>query len=202
MYCFIILDYTVEREHSGLRALMSYGISTTRGAAAAMSFCYSLLLLTMIRNSITFLRGTFLNLYVPFDSVVSFHKVVAWAALFFTGNLFLYIKTLTSNISIAVWKSQLHNIHISSILLCYISSSLKTKVSFQPITVRVNFHTIYISTKNTRFLTCVYCKHFLCQTISQTKAIRLSFMQRIPFIFSFARCWIWFQLLSTCDPAN
>lgn len=77
--------YTVEREHSGLRALMSYGISTTRGAAAAMSFCYSLLLLTMIRNSITFLRGTFLNLYVPFDSVVSFHKVVAWAALFFTA---------------------------------------------------------------------------------------------------------------------
>ncbi|XP_053408593.1 dual oxidase-like isoform X3 [Mercenaria mercenaria] len=77
--------YTVEREHSGLRAIMSYGISTTRGAAAAMSFCFSLLLLTMVRNTITFLRGTFLNLYVPFDSVVSFHKVVAWAALFFTA---------------------------------------------------------------------------------------------------------------------
>lgn len=77
--------YTVEREHSGLRALMSYGISTTRGAAAAMSFTFSLLLLTMLRNTITFLRGTFLNLYVPFDSIVSFHKVVAWAALFFTA---------------------------------------------------------------------------------------------------------------------
>ncbi|KAL4228920.1 NAD(P)H oxidase [Mactra antiquata] len=77
--------YSVEREHSGLRALMSYGISTTRGAAAAMSFCFSLLLLTMLRNTITFLRGTFLNLYAPFDSMVSFHKVVAWTALFFTA---------------------------------------------------------------------------------------------------------------------
>ncbi|XP_052252760.1 dual oxidase 1-like isoform X3 [Dreissena polymorpha] len=77
--------YTVEREHSGLRALMSYGISTTRGAAAGMSFCFSLLLVTMLRNTITFLRGTFLNLYAPFDSIVSFHKVVAWTALFFTA---------------------------------------------------------------------------------------------------------------------
>ncbi|KAH3701181.1 hypothetical protein DPMN_076164 [Dreissena polymorpha] len=64
---------------------MSYGISTTRGAAAGMSFCFSLLLVTMLRNTITFLRGTFLNLYAPFDSIVSFHKVVAWTALFFTG---------------------------------------------------------------------------------------------------------------------
>lgn len=77
--------YSVEREHSGLRMIMSYGISVTRGAAAAMSFTFSILLLTMCRNLITWLRGTFLNLYVPFDSHVAFHKVVAWTALFFTG---------------------------------------------------------------------------------------------------------------------
>lgn len=82
---FIITDYSVEREHSGLRMIMSYGISVTRGAAAAMSFTFSILLLTMCRNLITWLRGTFLNLYVPFDSHVAFHKVVAWTALFFTG---------------------------------------------------------------------------------------------------------------------
>lgn len=64
---------------------MSYGISVTRGAAAAMSFTFSILLLTMCRNLITWLRGTFLNLYVPFDSHVAFHKLVAWTALFFTG---------------------------------------------------------------------------------------------------------------------
>ncbi|KAK3106022.1 hypothetical protein FSP39_011167 [Pinctada imbricata] len=77
--------YTVEREHSGLRALMSYGISVTRGAAAAMSFTFSLLLLTMCRNLITTLRCTFLNLYIPFDSHVAFHKLVAWTALVATG---------------------------------------------------------------------------------------------------------------------
>lgn len=77
--------YTIEREHSGLRALMSYGISVTRGGAAVMSFTFSLLLLTMCRNINTWLRGTFLNLHIPFDSHVAFHKVVAWTALFFTG---------------------------------------------------------------------------------------------------------------------
>ncbi|XP_067686198.1 dual oxidase 2-like [Haliotis asinina] len=77
--------YTVQREQSGLRKLMSYGISMTRGAAAAMSFTFSLLLLTMCRNTITFLRSTFLNFFIPFDSMVSFHKVVAWTALFFSA---------------------------------------------------------------------------------------------------------------------
>ncbi|KAL3836734.1 hypothetical protein ACJMK2_022153 [Sinanodonta woodiana] len=85
LFLEIFYRYTVEREHSGLRALMSYGISFTRGAAAVMSFTFSLLLLTMCRNIITFLRGTFLNLYVPFDSHVAFHKIVAWTALFFTA---------------------------------------------------------------------------------------------------------------------
>ncbi|ESO86842.1 hypothetical protein LOTGIDRAFT_235234 [Lottia gigantea] len=77
--------YTVEREHSGLMRLMSYGISITRGAAAAMSFTFSLLLLTMCRNTITYLRSTFLNMFIPFDSHISFHKVIAWTALFFSG---------------------------------------------------------------------------------------------------------------------
>ncbi|XP_059143765.1 dual oxidase 1-like [Physella acuta] len=77
--------YTVEQEHSGFRKLMSYGISFTRGAAAAMSFTFSFLLLTMCRNTITYLRSTALNLFIPFDSHISFHKVVAWTALFFSA---------------------------------------------------------------------------------------------------------------------
>ncbi|PVD36104.1 hypothetical protein C0Q70_03077 [Pomacea canaliculata] len=77
--------YTVEREESGLRLLMSYGISMTRGAAAAVSFTFCFLLLTMCRNSITYLRSTGFNQIIPFDSHVSFHKIVAWTALFFTA---------------------------------------------------------------------------------------------------------------------
>ncbi|XP_012943057.2 dual oxidase [Aplysia californica] len=77
--------YTVEQEHAGFRKLMSYGISMTRGAAASMSFTFSFLLLTMCRNTITYLRSTPLNQFIPFDSHISFHKIVAWTALFFSA---------------------------------------------------------------------------------------------------------------------
>ncbi|XP_064597557.1 LOW QUALITY PROTEIN: dual oxidase-like [Liolophura sinensis] len=77
--------YTIEREHSGLRQITGLGLSVTRAAAAGMSFTFSLILLTMCRNTITWLRGTFLNFYIPFDSHVAFHKVIAWTALFFTA---------------------------------------------------------------------------------------------------------------------
>ncbi|ELU06497.1 hypothetical protein CAPTEDRAFT_191097 [Capitella teleta] len=76
--------YAVEQEHIGLRSIAGYGVALTRGAAAGMSFTFSLLLLTMCRNTITRLRETVINLYIPFDSHISFHKIVACAALFFT----------------------------------------------------------------------------------------------------------------------
>ena len=75
----------MQYEHKGPRSITGYGISITRGAAAGMSFTFSLLLLTMCRNIITKLRETVLNLYIPFDSHVVFHKIVAYTALLFTG---------------------------------------------------------------------------------------------------------------------
>jgi hypothetical protein len=82
----------VEREHSGLRQIAGYGVTVTRGAASAMMFTYSTLLITMCRNTITMLRDTFLHIYIPFDSAVSFHKYIAIWALVFTGK-FNYLKT-------------------------------------------------------------------------------------------------------------
>ncbi|CAH1775162.1 unnamed protein product [Owenia fusiformis] len=76
--------YAVEMEHRGFRTIAGLGVATTRGAAASMSFTFSFILLTMCKNLLTKLRETFLNLYVPFDSNVAFHKVIAWTALFFT----------------------------------------------------------------------------------------------------------------------
>ncbi|XP_077863233.1 dual oxidase-like [Saccoglossus kowalevskii] len=76
--------YSVEREHAGLRRIAGYGVTVTRGAASAQMFTYSTLLVTMCRNTITFLRDTVLNRYIPFDSAITFHKVVAMLALFFT----------------------------------------------------------------------------------------------------------------------
>ncbi|KAI8481248.1 cuticle development [Branchiostoma belcheri] len=76
--------YAVEAEDFGIRQLTQYGIIASRGAAASMSFSFSLLLLTMCRNSLTKLRETFLNRYIPFDYAVDFHKIVAITALVFT----------------------------------------------------------------------------------------------------------------------
>ena len=72
----------MELESLGIRRLLGYGICVTRGAAAIMSLCFSVLLLTMCRNCITYLRETIVNNLVPFDSVVQFHKQVAVTALF------------------------------------------------------------------------------------------------------------------------
>jgi len=99
---FVCAAYAMQYEHKGLRSITGYGISITRGAAAGMSFTFSLLLLTMCRNIITKLRETVFNLYIPFDSHVEFHKVVAYTALVFTSKssvslAFLSNSNLTNN---------------------------------------------------------------------------------------------------------
>ncbi|XP_037076443.1 dual oxidase 1-like [Pollicipes pollicipes] len=74
--------YSVEREHAGLRRIAGYGVTVTRGAASAMMFTYSTLLVTMCRNTITFCRETFLHRFMPFDSAVFLHKYIAvWALI-------------------------------------------------------------------------------------------------------------------------
>jgi len=76
--------FAIEREQAGLRRICGYGVTITRGAASAMMFTYASLLVTMCRNLITFLRDTFLHVYIPFDDAVSMHKYIAFWAAFFT----------------------------------------------------------------------------------------------------------------------
>ncbi|XP_023209588.1 dual oxidase-like isoform X1 [Centruroides sculpturatus] len=76
--------YSYFTEHMDLRHVMGLGIAFTRGSAASLSFCYSLLLLTMCRNLITKLRELPVHQYIPLDSHVQFHKIVALTALVFT----------------------------------------------------------------------------------------------------------------------
>ena len=58
-----------------LRHIMGVGISITRGCAAALSFDYSVLLLSMSRNLLTKLKETSLQQYIPTDAHGQFHKV-------------------------------------------------------------------------------------------------------------------------------
>ena len=63
-----------------LRHVMGIGIAVTRGAASSLSFCYSLLLLTVSRNLITKMKEWAFNQYIPLDSNIIFHKVLISAA--------------------------------------------------------------------------------------------------------------------------
>ncbi|XP_055335314.1 dual oxidase-like isoform X2 [Paramacrobiotus metropolitanus] len=75
--------YMFLNETNDLRRVMGAGIAITRGSAAAISVAFPVLLLTVSRNIITRLRETFLHHYIPFDSLMSFHKIAAWTGFFF-----------------------------------------------------------------------------------------------------------------------
>ena len=110
--------YSVEREFAGLRRIAGYGVTVTRGAASGMMFTYSVLLLTMARNFITYLRETIFNNYIPFDSYITFHKIVALTALVFTichgighGINFYHISTQTANDLTCIFREVYHRTH-------------------------------------------------------------------------------------------
>lgn len=79
---FII--YWFLSEHMDLRHVMGIGIAITRGSAASLSFCYAMLLLSMCRNIMTWIRTMGVREYIPLDSHVKFHKIVAMTALVMT----------------------------------------------------------------------------------------------------------------------
>ena len=110
--------YSVEREFAGLRRIAGYGVTVTRGAASGMMFTYSVLLVTMSRNLITYLRETIFNYYIPFDSYISFHKIVALTALLITvmhcighGINFYHISTQTANDLTCIFREVYHRTH-------------------------------------------------------------------------------------------
>lgn len=111
--------YSIERENTGFRRIAGYGVSITRGAASAMMFTYSVLIVTMARNFITYLRETIFNNYVPFDSYINFHKIVALTALVFTfahcvghGFNFYHIPTQTADDLTCIFREVYHRTHI------------------------------------------------------------------------------------------
>uniref|UniRef100_A0A0M3K700 Dual oxidase (inferred by orthology to a D. melanogaster protein) n=1 Tax=Anisakis simplex TaxID=6269 RepID=A0A0M3K700_ANISI len=94
--------YRYETEHRDLRRVMGVGIAITRGAAASLSFCMGLILTTVCRNVITILRETPLGEYVPFDSAITFHKIVAilagfWAAVHTVGHCINFYHVATQS---------------------------------------------------------------------------------------------------------
>ncbi|XP_008543644.1 dual oxidase isoform X1 [Microplitis demolitor] len=110
--------YSTLREHKGLRQITGSGVSITRGAASAMMFTYSSMLLLMCQNTITILRDTVLQFYIPFDSAIEMHKYIAYWALIFTvihivghGFNFYHIATQTSDDLTCLFRNNFHATH-------------------------------------------------------------------------------------------
>ncbi|XP_030621162.1 dual oxidase 1 [Chanos chanos] len=76
--------YGLQALHSGIPETTAVGIVVSRGSAAAVSFLFPFMLLTVCRNLITLCRETFLNRYIPFDAAVDLHRCMAMTAIVLT----------------------------------------------------------------------------------------------------------------------
>ncbi|KAI5100464.1 dual oxidase 1 isoform X2, partial [Silurus meridionalis] len=76
--------YGFQDRTSGVTESSMVGIIVSRGSAAAISFLFPYMLLTVCRNLITMCRETFLNRYIPFDSAIDLHRLMAMTAIILT----------------------------------------------------------------------------------------------------------------------
>uniref|UniRef100_A0A3Q4GLN9 Uncharacterized protein n=1 Tax=Neolamprologus brichardi TaxID=32507 RepID=A0A3Q4GLN9_NEOBR len=73
--------YGLQAVSTGVPETSMVGILVSRGSAAAISFLFPYMLLTVCRNLITLCRETFLNRYIPFDAAIDFHRFMAMSAI-------------------------------------------------------------------------------------------------------------------------
>ncbi|KAM4619333.1 dual oxidase 1 [Polymixia lowei] len=76
--------YGLQADATGVPETSGVGITVSRGSAAAVSFLFPYMLLTVCRNLITLCRETFLNRYIPFDAAIDFHRFMAATAIVLT----------------------------------------------------------------------------------------------------------------------
>ncbi|XP_055048116.2 dual oxidase 1 [Misgurnus anguillicaudatus] len=73
--------YGLQDNDSGIPETSMVGVLVSRGSAAAISFLFPYMLLTVCRNLITICRETFLNRYIPFDAAIDLHRHMAMVAV-------------------------------------------------------------------------------------------------------------------------
>lgn len=81
----LCVDYGFQDRSSGVTESSMVGIIVSRGSAAGISFLFPYMLLTVCRNLITMCRETFLNSYIPFDSAIDLHRLMAMTAIILSG---------------------------------------------------------------------------------------------------------------------
>ncbi|KYQ88705.1 superoxide-generating NADPH oxidase flavocytochrome [Tieghemostelium lacteum] len=75
-------------------AILGYGGCFARGAAAMIKLDSAIILIPVLRNFLSWLRGTFINNYIPIDKNIIFHRFVAWVIAFAT---FMHVMAHYSN---------------------------------------------------------------------------------------------------------
>jgi len=59
-------------------AVLSYGICLAKASAAIIKLNCACILIPVLRNFLSWLRGTWINTYLPIDKNIVFHKFVGW----------------------------------------------------------------------------------------------------------------------------
>eukprot|EP01114_Cavostelium_apophysatum_P013973 TRINITY_DN3498_c0_g2_i1.p1 TRINITY_DN3498_c0_g2~~TRINITY_DN3498_c0_g2_i1.p1 ORF type:complete len:525 (+),score=130.81 TRINITY_DN3498_c0_g2_i1:127-1701(+) len=100
--CFSERYYQYTKVRTDVFDILGHGLPMARGAAAAIKLNTALLLCTVLRNFLSFLRGTFLGSVLPVDKNIVFHRYIAWTTLFWTAvhimaHMFNYNKFATAD---------------------------------------------------------------------------------------------------------
>jgi hypothetical protein len=77
----LYLIYVVEYQwggHKEVTAVIGIGVPLARASAAAIKINCAFILLTVLRNFLSWIRGTWVGTYLPVDKNISFHKGIAW----------------------------------------------------------------------------------------------------------------------------
>ncbi|XP_010520317.1 PREDICTED: putative respiratory burst oxidase homolog protein H [Tarenaya hassleriana] len=71
-----------EFTHSPLYHITGRCVCAAKGSAETLKLNMALILVPVCRKTLTFLRSTFLNRFIPFDDNINFHKLIAFAIAF------------------------------------------------------------------------------------------------------------------------
>lgn len=106
-----IFGYIKQRDDYELRILdtIGYSVLFSRGAGLVMAVDCSALLFGVCRNTITFLRQSALNRYIPFEQNIYFHKWTAYSMM-----LFALIHTNAHYVNFYIVQYQLPQAHLGN----------------------------------------------------------------------------------------
>ncbi|OSS46318.1 hypothetical protein B5807_08611 [Epicoccum nigrum] len=84
VFVFGMMNYGLKDNSIGTRARFGFTFPIARSAALVLHVDVAFILFPVCRNLISMARRTPLNDIIPFDKNITFHKLVAWAIVFFS----------------------------------------------------------------------------------------------------------------------